>query len=55
MLLIDNTDKDRTNQGDLYEIDRCLAKQANYDVYRFTGWTHGNFFPQETTICLRHH
>jgi hypothetical protein len=53
MLLIDNTDKDRTNLGDLYEIDCCLAKQANYEVYRFTGWTHGNFFPQETTICLR--
>ncbi len=53
MLLIDNTDKDRVNLGDLYEIDRCLATQANYEVHRFTGWTHGNFFPQETTICLR--
>lgn len=55
MLLIDNTDKDRTNLGDLYEIDSCLTKQNNYEIYRFTGWTHGNFFPQETTICLRHY
>ncbi len=55
MLLIDNTDKDRVNLGDLYEIDCSLAKVANYEVHRFTGWSHGNFFPQETTVCLRHH
>jgi len=53
MLIIDNTDKDRVNLGDLYEIDCRLKGQARYEVHRFTGWTHGNFFPQETTICMR--
>ena len=53
MLLIDNTDKDRVSKGDLYKIDCALAGNPRYEVHRFTGWTHGNFFPQETTICLR--
>jgi predicted O-methyltransferase YrrM len=53
MLLVDNTDKDRPSKGDLYQIDRRLAENADYGVHRFTGWTHGNFFPQETTICIR--
>jgi predicted O-methyltransferase YrrM len=50
MLLVDNTDKDRASKGDLYQIDCRLEENAQYKVYRFTGWTHGNFFPQETTI-----
>jgi hypothetical protein len=53
ILLIDDTDTERTNKGDLYKIDCWLAEKADYDVYRFTGWTHGNFFPHETTVCLR--
>jgi hypothetical protein len=54
MLLVDNTDKDRASKGDLYQIDCRLAENAQYKVYRFTGWTHGNFFPQETTIGVSH-
>lgn len=52
MLLVDNTDKDRPSKGDLYQIDCRLTESTAYKVYRFTGWTHGNFFPQETTICI---
>ena len=52
MLSIDNTDKDRVNHGDLYQIDCRLAERTDFQVYRFTGWAHGNFFPQETTVCV---
>jgi hypothetical protein len=51
-LLIDNTDKDRTTNGDLFQIDRRLAKRTDFHIHRFTGWAPGNFFPQETTICV---
>ena len=53
MLLIDNTDFDRINQGDLYQIDCYLAKRTDFQIHRFTGWAPGNFFAQETTICVR--
>lgn len=52
MLLIDNTDKDRITRGDLYQIDSRLADHSKYRIHRFTGWTHGNFFSQETTVCV---
>jgi hypothetical protein len=52
MLLIDNTDKNRDNLGDLYQIDCRLSESTDYEIYRFTGWTHGAFFPSETTICI---
>lgn len=53
MLLIDNTDKDRTTRGDLFQIDSRLSECPDFQVHRFTGWAPGNFFPQETTICVR--
>lgn len=53
ILLVDNTDKDRPSKGDLYQIDCRLSESTDFEVHRFTGWTHGNFFPQETTICIR--
>ncbi len=53
MLLIDNTYKDRTTRGDLFQIDSRLSQCTDFQVYRFTGWAHGNFFPHETTICVR--
>lgn len=53
MLLIDNTDKDRVTRGDLYQIDCRLAELTDFQVHRFTGWAPGNFFSQETTICIR--
>jgi SAM-dependent methyltransferase len=56
LLLIDNSDKDRTTQGDLWLIDRDLDRsESAYEVLRFTGWAPGNFFPQETTVvtCRR--
>ncbi len=52
-LLVDNTDKDRTTHGDLYEVDRLLESSEFYMVRRFTGWSPGLLFPQETTIALR--
>jgi len=51
ILLIDNSDKDRTTLGDHLLIDRALEAAGDaVDVKRFTGWTPGNFFPQETTL-----
>lgn len=53
LLVIDNTDKDRTTKGDLYQIDELLSRKREYVAQRFTGWTPGNFFPQETTVCWK--
>lgn len=53
VLLIDNTDKDRTARGDLFKIDQLVVGRSDLRVHRFTGWAPGNFFPQETTICYR--
>ena len=54
LLLIDNTDNDRTTRGDLFVIDRTLeALGPEWEVHRFPGWGPGNFFAWETTICVR--
>jgi hypothetical protein len=53
ILIIDNTDKDRTTFGELYELDRHLLTTRNYEVRRFLGWAPGVFFAQETTICIK--
>jgi hypothetical protein len=51
ILVIDNSDKDRTTHGDLWLIDQDLeAAQDYFEIQRFTGWSPGNFFAQETTI-----
>jgi hypothetical protein len=51
LLVVDNTDKDRINHGDLYRADALLEELKGFRVDRFIGWSPGNFFPQETTIC----
>jgi hypothetical protein len=53
IIVIDNSDKDRTTYGDLWLIDQALAADNTLDVKRFTGWSPGNFFPQETTVVQR--
>jgi hypothetical protein len=53
IIVIDNSDKDRTTHGDLWLIDEALAASNMFDVRRFTGWSPGNFFPQETTVVRR--
>jgi predicted O-methyltransferase YrrM len=51
LLVVDNTDKDRINHGDLYRADAFLDGLKGFRVSRFVGWSPGNFFPQETTVC----
>jgi hypothetical protein len=53
LIVIDNSDKDQTTHGELWRIDQELAGNNSLDVKRFTGWSHGNFFPQETTVVQR--
>lgn len=54
MLLVDNTDNDRTTGGDLYVIDRMISEVGpEWEVHRFPGWGPGNFFAWETTVCVR--
>jgi hypothetical protein len=51
LLLIDNSDNDRTTHGDLWRIDQELEDgQGELEIKRFSGWAAGNFFPQETTV-----
>jgi hypothetical protein len=52
-LIVDNTDKDR-HGGDLLDVDKAIDQLAGYTVSRHTGWAPGVFFPQETTICIKH-
>jgi hypothetical protein len=54
LLVIDNTDKDRTTRGDLFRADALIESLPGFSVRRFAGWPPGNFFAQETTICFRH-
>jgi hypothetical protein len=51
LLILDNTDKDRINHGDLYQADAFLDQLKGFRIDRFVGWSPGNFFPQETTVC----
>jgi hypothetical protein len=53
LLVVDNTDNDRTTGGELFVIDEMLASLGSrWDVHRFPGWGPGNFFAWETTICV---
>jgi Methyltransferase domain len=53
MLLVDNTDKDRTTGGDLFRTDELLLDMPGFQVRRFVGWPPGNLAPQETTVCVK--
>jgi len=53
LLLVDNTDKDRTTRGDMYQTDQLLLSTPGLEVRRFVGWAPGSFAPQETTVCTR--
>jgi hypothetical protein len=54
ILLVDNTDNDRTTRGDLYVVDGMLDELGPpWEVHRFPGWVPGNFFSSETTVCVR--
>jgi hypothetical protein len=51
IMLIDNSDFDRTTYGDLWRIDQDLeSRKDSLEIKRFTGWSPGNLFPQETTV-----
>lgn len=52
MLMVDNTDKDRATKGDLFQTDAFLETLRTFRIQRFVGWSPGNFFPQETTLCF---
>lgn len=54
LLVVDNTDNDRTTRGDLFVIDQMLDRLGpEWEVHRFPGWGPGNFFAWETTVCVR--
>jgi hypothetical protein len=53
LLVIDNSDADQKQQGDMYKIDQLLAASSEWDVHRFVGWAPSNFFAQETTVCVK--
>lgn len=54
ILVVDNSDNDRTTGGDLFVIDQMLRELGpSWQVYRFPGWGPGNFFAWETTVCVR--
>lgn len=53
LLLVDNTDKDRTTRGDLFRTDELLLSTPSLALLRFVGWPPGNFAPQETTLCVK--
>jgi len=54
ILVVDNSDNDRTTGGDLFVIDQMLLNIGpEWQVHRFPGWGLGNFFAWETTVCLR--
>ncbi|HYZ83444.1 MAG TPA: class I SAM-dependent methyltransferase [Bryobacteraceae bacterium] len=52
ILLIDNTDKDQKERGEIWRMDQEIERASNYQVHRFPGWLHGNWAPIETTICI---
>lgn len=53
LLLVDNTDKDRTTGGDLFRTDELLLATPGLELLRFVGWPPGNFAAQETTVCIK--
>jgi hypothetical protein len=53
LLVLDNTDKDRTTRGDLFRADEFLLSTPCLTLLRFVGWPPGNFVPQETTVCVK--
>jgi hypothetical protein len=54
LLVVDNTDNDRTTKGDLFVIDQMLDELGpDWEVHRFPGWAPGNFCACETTVCVR--
>ncbi len=54
VLIVDNTDNDRTTHGDLFVIDQLIEDLGSeWKVHRFPGWGPGNFFAWETTVCVR--
>jgi|SRR5208283_1349601 hypothetical protein len=53
LLVLDNTDKDRTTGGDLFRADELLLSVPGLALLRFVGWAPGNFAPQETTVCVK--
>ena len=54
ILVVDNSDNDRTTGGDLFVIDQMLHNIGpEWQVHRFPGWGLGNSFVWETTVCLR--
>lgn len=54
ILVVDNTDNDRTTGADLFVIDQMLGNMGpDWQVHRFPGLGPGNFFAWETTVCVR--
>ena len=54
LLVIDNSDSDRTSRGDLFVIDQMVDKLGTgWAIHRFPGWAPCNFYPSETTVCVR--
>ncbi len=53
LLLVDNTDKDRTTRGDLFRADELLLSTPGLTLIRFVGWAPGTFSPQEATVCIK--
>lgn len=54
MLVVDNSDNDRTTGGDLYVMDRMIDSLGpEWEVHRLPGWGPCNFFAWETTVCVR--
>jgi hypothetical protein len=52
LLVVDNTDKDRTTGGDLFRADELLRSASGLRLIRFVGWAPGTSAPQETTVCV---
>ncbi len=54
MLLLDNTDNDRTTGGDLFVIDQELVRLGDaWEVRRFPGWCPCNLSAGETSVCVK--
>jgi hypothetical protein len=54
MVLVDNTDADRTTLGELFLVDQMVnGLGSGWEVHRFPGWGPCNLFAWETTVCVR--
>jgi Methyltransferase domain len=53
ILIVDNTDKDRINQRDLFPADAHPVELKQVCADRAIGQLPGNFFPQETAACAQ--